>query len=624
MGYSVKGLSITPNGTAIASTNVAIWSLDPVDGKINYFAQTMGPGVPQQPVSILPGPGSSAQERHDGAILYVPCNNGITAFRARDGAKLWGMEDATSHYAAPTVGTDGLVFAAANNGTIRALDQQTGTVVWSDSSLAAASSSSGLVTSILTNDGHIMYGTYDGLVTKRLAIDGTHVWTVNISVNADTRNNAQSALLDSAGSFRAIQSGNAVGDPDSLARIGSDETIHPSIGLNFIGFPTFAVASSADGRRIYTKLFFSGTMAFIAIDTDTGDELFSLTGSGSQGNVVLSASEQTVFLIPGSGDLLAIDAYNGTVLWTRPGTGSQSSAFMAMAADGSLFIPGATNLVHHVVPYSQVAFGANSTAVSVAENAGPAILNVSRVGMDVSSAFIAIIELAGISATAGADFTSQQRINATFAAGQTMASIAVPIVFDDGVYMEPDEVIRATIVEIVVTKPGLNECVLRIFAFFFVFFYNIFGLTKKKKKKKKKKKNKTQNKTATTACISARSVQRPGLRLFLSRPRRRAHLRPLSRQQPLLRAGWSPCPGRIRHLSCAGLSQCGGSTSFAAARSCTRWLLVVRRRFRSATRLTPGTTGPRGTWPAAIPMVRAQARPLAAPGLRCPRRVPQR
>lgn len=257
---------------------------------------------------------------------------------------------------------DGRVYVAAVEGGVRALDLQSGALVWRHESKARLSGGPG------AGDGLVVVGTLDGEVIALDAATGAQKWQAKVSneviaapaigqgVVLVRSNDGRVSAFDAASGERRWFYANDL--PSLTVRGNAPVTLGP--GIAFVGNDdgTLTAMSLSDGRQLWNRVVgvpdgrtelermadvdgapvLDGTTLFassfknesVAIDGPSGRPLWNRDHGGAGGVGVASGS---VLVSDGSGTVWALDKASGVPNWSNPTLARRSLTAPAVHGD---------------------------------------------------------------------------------------------------------------------------------------------------------------------------------------------------------------------------------------------------------------------------------------------------
>jgi outer membrane protein assembly factor BamB len=300
------------NGPAHLGTNDAEPVLTPstVGGLGQAWAAVASTPVRSDPVVV-------------GQVVYTAAFNGtVSALDAATGATIWTAAVGSNHRASPAV-VDGVVYVGSSDGRVYALSAATGASVWT-------AATGGISTDPTVAGGTVYVGANDGRVHALNAATGARIWT------ATTGGPVREALAVAGGLVYARSyDGNlyALDAATGAGRWTADIGGRPNgPGLP----PTLAAPLAADGR-VYVAGPFDAQL--YALDPATGASIWTADSSFGWGEPALAGGTlyAAMHLGVGSCDLRALDAATGATVWNIPGSPISCVASDPSVANGVLY-----------------------------------------------------------------------------------------------------------------------------------------------------------------------------------------------------------------------------------------------------------------------------------------------
>ncbi len=303
----------------------------------------------------------------DGTIFIPSWDGNVYAIDEYSGLQKWVFSTYQYVPSSPAV-SNGLVYITTacptagsgpftcTSGSVYALDEQTGSVVWQKVQ------GSPITSSPLVADGKVFYGTVtlgNGQVYARYAASGNGNWTVYLSDAVESSpsvdngrvfvgqvDGAVVALNETSGAqiWRVVPSGATIQTAPAVGYgkvfVGTVSTglfaLNENTGATIWTFPTGGFNSTSvalNGGEVY---FGTGRGRVFGLNATTGAQIWSRTvGGGVSSSPSLALGSKTLFVGSNDHNLYALNATTGAVLWTYL-TGSAVSSSPAIA-DGRVF-----------------------------------------------------------------------------------------------------------------------------------------------------------------------------------------------------------------------------------------------------------------------------------------------
>lgn len=280
--FALTQLSIVP--TALADPNTADLELEPesrwpsLGG--DYTRSGMSPdeglieGAAEWTCDIGGAVVGSATVGHDGRV-HVACEDGRLYTLDAGGAPLWTTDVNTPLLSAPSIGPDGRLFVGARDGRLSALDPD-GSVRWTHSTGDAVYSSPAVA-----SNGNVYVGSTDGKLYA-LDADGAILWTFQTGASA----NLQGAIFASPS-------------------IGADGTIY----IAGLYDPTLYALDPADGSVRWA-------CSFALYPENPNDPNSAKTGGWPFASPVVGPDGTIYQTLLYDSHLYAVEPSDGTIRWS--------------------------------------------------------------------------------------------------------------------------------------------------------------------------------------------------------------------------------------------------------------------------------------------------------------------
>jgi outer membrane protein assembly factor BamB len=283
----------------------------------------------------MPGAfGGFINAAYDGDRVFVVNSDGLMwALDAATGAQAWSVQLPGQYsFSAPPTAVDGLVFVggAGSGGTLYAVDETNGNVVWT------ASVENGDISSPAVDSGRVFVSYACPQSYAFTTVDGQPLWHYS------------GPCEGGGGATAVVHLGNvyvqeAYFDPTNGLIL--DEESGDSVG----GFNADTTPAFSDNVGVYLQ---SGTLR--GIDLTTGDVLWSFAGNGDLTSTPLIVN-QVIYIGSNSGVLYALDLQGHQIWSTQVGAPIPYSGYFTLvtglgAGDGMLVVPTASTLSAYVLP----------------------------------------------------------------------------------------------------------------------------------------------------------------------------------------------------------------------------------------------------------------------------------
>ncbi|APX98747.1 hypothetical protein BB347_18755 (plasmid) [Natronorubrum daqingense] len=258
----------------------------------------------------------------DGVVYSASGDETVKALDAETGEEIW---ESTAH--SDTVGSvapspdEDTVYSGSYDDTVKALDAETGEEIWE------STAHSDSVESVAPSpDGDIVYsGGSDNTVKALDSETGDEIWesTANSGVVYSVASSPDGDIVYSTGSDNTVK---------ALDADDGEEIWEVDLSSNVM-----SVAPSPDGEIVYSD---STDDTVIALDAETGDEIWeSTTHSGSLRSVAPSPDGDIVYSGSFEGTVKALDADGGEEIWESTAH-SDTVQSVAPSSDGDVVYSG--------------------------------------------------------------------------------------------------------------------------------------------------------------------------------------------------------------------------------------------------------------------------------------------
>ena len=317
----------------IAQGRVIVTTIDDSGSKaVKAFDETNGTQL--WSVTMPSGFGSFINAAYDADRVFVVNPDGLMwALDAATGAQAWSVQLPGQYsFTAPPAAADGLVFVggAGSGGTLYALDETNGNVLWT------ASVENGDQSSPAIDAGTVFVSYACPQSYAFTTTDGQPLWHY-------------SGPCEGGGGATPVVHLGKVYVQEAYFDPTNGLALDEETGANVGGFNSDTTPAFSDNVGVYLQ---SGTLR--GIDITTGDTLWSFAGEGDLTSTPLIVN-QTIYIGSNSGLLYALDLEGHQVWSTQVGAAIPSSGYFTLitglgAGDGMLVVPTASTLSAYVLP----------------------------------------------------------------------------------------------------------------------------------------------------------------------------------------------------------------------------------------------------------------------------------
>ena len=252
----------------------------------------------------------------DGLIFISSWDGTVYALNENTGALVWSMQTGASIYSSPAV-ANGIVYVGSRNGGMYAINEQTGALIWVYGNPNCAITSSPAVA-----DGKVFYGTWSqggcidpGQFVARYANNGTLAWT-NPAIAAS-----------SVRSSPAVDSGLVFFGQDNGSVMALNETTGQQLWTRSLNGVTIVGSAPA----VYNGRIYVGTdNGFFQLNEFTGARITPFLSPNSN-TTSAAVAVGAVYFGSGTGYVYKVNATTGGQIWRATiGTAVNSSPALAL------------------------------------------------------------------------------------------------------------------------------------------------------------------------------------------------------------------------------------------------------------------------------------------------------
>jgi outer membrane protein assembly factor BamB len=306
----------------------------------------------------------------DGVVYVAANDDSVYALNAETGAELWSYTAGYHFYSGPAV-ANGIVYAGCQDSNLYALDAHTGTKLWSFEASSWFSSSPAVANGMVyigSNDDHVYalnaktgakvwsYATGFEVVSSPAVVDGV-VYLGSTDSNVYALKATTGAKLWSYTTGGDVSSSPAV--TNGVVFIGSDDgnlyALNAKTGIKLWSYSTIGAIDSSPAVANGIVYFGSTDNEMYALNAATGAKLWSYPMKFTGFTLYSSpaAANGVIYVASYDGNVYALDAKTGAKLWSYDTQYEVESS--PAVTDGVLYIGSNDNMYAFGLPRSDEA-----------------------------------------------------------------------------------------------------------------------------------------------------------------------------------------------------------------------------------------------------------------------------
>lgn len=264
----------------------------------------------------------------NGLVFISSMDGSLYALDENTGVLRWSLPTGGSIYGSPAV-SNGIVYVGSRNGGLYAVNEQTGALAWGP----YGNVNFAITSSPAVADGKVFYGTWcqascidRGQFMARYANNGTIVWT------------NQTVPSESVRSSPAVDSGRVIFGQDNGSVIALNETTGKQIWIKSLsGTVIVGSAPAVSNGRVYV----GADNGFFALDETTGSQITPFLSPASN-TTSAAVSGGAVYFGSGAGYVYKVNATTGAQIW-RATTGGAVNSSPALALGTNTVLVGSND-----------------------------------------------------------------------------------------------------------------------------------------------------------------------------------------------------------------------------------------------------------------------------------------